>query len=279
VPSRRRGPDAARLSALVARPGIDPRVWLTYARVVQLGYDQNEGIFADVQYLPSGEEDTAFVGTPYAGDGFGMWAPLAVDDIVLVAVPEGDSNTGPTIIARGWNGADKPHANFKAEEQQDGSDVPADDFVLRARPEKKVIVRTSSGGAVVIEVEGDGPCTIRTKGAGEVRIEAEGDGEINLEGKGAGAVRMKQSGSGPIYIYATSEQVYLGAESGTEPVPLGTTLKNYLEQDKTWKENHTHQAGAYIVTGYGAVTGTSGNPLTTPPSVPDIESDKVQVSP
>lgn len=166
----RRSVDAARLSNLVARPGIDPRVWLTFATVTELGYDADEGIFADVTYLPTGEQETAFVAASYAGDGFGFWGPLEVGDVVVVSVPNGDPNTGPVIIARLWRAADKPAPDFKAAQQQDGADVPTADVVLRVKAGQKLVIRTSGGdGQVDIQAEGSAPVKLRSGGVVELQ--------------------------------------------------------------------------------------------------------------
>src|SRR5216683_3334457 len=101
--------DLSKLSAAAARPGIDTRIWLTLAVVKELGYDSAEGIFADVQFQPSGEIETCFVGSAYSGGQFGMYCPLRVGDTVLVAVPSGDPNNGPIIISRQWDASDPPN--------------------------------------------------------------------------------------------------------------------------------------------------------------------------
>lgn len=148
-------------------------MWITLASVVQLGFDSVHGIFADVKFMPTGELETALVGTSYAGNGFGDWAPLHVDDIVLVAVPNGDPNTGPVIIARMWSGADHPSADFKAAQQDNGSDVPTNDRVIRVEPGQKLRLITS----------GD---------TGEIDITVEGNTNVNLT---AGALVKMQDGS------------------------------------------------------------------------------------
>jgi hypothetical protein len=203
--------DMGRLSALASRPGIDPRVWITLAVVKEVGFDADEGIFADVQFMPTGEIETAFLAGDYAGDGFGSFAPVMVDDWVLVAVPGGDPNMGPVIISRFWRASDKPHQDFKAEEQEDGHDVPTENVVLRVRPGKKYILRTS-------DTDGD------------IMVQAEGDGKILVEGKGNQDIKVKQTGTGNIFITVTDGHlVHIGDEEGTQ-------FQFLAEDERAWLE-------------------------------------------
>ena len=108
----RRTMDVGRLSAAASQPGIDTRIWLTLAVVTDIGFDAAEGVFVDVQYQPTGENETCYLAMPFAGSGFGVFFPVEVDDTVLVAVPSGDPNNGPWVIARAWNAGDAPPADF-----------------------------------------------------------------------------------------------------------------------------------------------------------------------
>lgn len=139
--------DAAKLASLASRPGVDPRVWLSLAVVTEVGFDPKEGLFADLRFVPTGEEETAYIGTNYAGKGFGEHSPLAKDDLVLVAVPGGDPGLGCIIIARWNSAADKPPAEFG-----DG-DEPTKDRVLRVEPGQNLRIYVSGGGKVSIVAE------------------------------------------------------------------------------------------------------------------------------
>src|ERR1700690_3179162 len=99
----RTGVDTGRLAAAVSRPGIDPRIWVANATVMELGYDANNGLYADVQLQPSGDVETCMLGTPYARPNAGLWFPVSVGDRVLVCFPMGDPNQGPVIFARLWS--------------------------------------------------------------------------------------------------------------------------------------------------------------------------------
>lgn len=159
--SVRRSIDTGALAKALSRPGIDTRVWLSYAVVTDLGFDPNEGPFADIQYVPSGTTDTCLIGAPYAGNSFGAWFPLEVDDLVLVAVPSGDSNTGPVLIQRVWSAADPP----MAEMGQSGE--LSKDVVLRMKPGQKLRILTSAtGDGVSFTVAGDGNIVLDPQGSG-----------------------------------------------------------------------------------------------------------------
>lgn len=147
------------------RPGADSRVWLCYATVTDLGFDKTQGIFADIQYTPSGDEDTAYFGAPYAGGGFGAYFPIAIGDTVLVANSMGDPANGPLIVGRFWNASDVPNAELAGE-----GDDPTKDSVIRIEPGQTLKIRTSSGGEVDIEVEGSGDLVI--KAGGVVKMQA-----------------------------------------------------------------------------------------------------------
>lgn len=138
----RRNVDAGRLAALASRPGIDSRVWLTLATVVEVGFDPAEGTFVDVKLQPGGEVETCYLGSPYAGDKFGDHCPVEVDDTVLVAVPLGDPGLGPIIVARFNNSGDPPHADFDSQNR-----------VIRAKPGQNVRIVASAGAKVQIVAE------------------------------------------------------------------------------------------------------------------------------
>jgi hypothetical protein len=145
----RRSIDVARLSSAVRRPDVDSRVWCTLAVVKELGFDPDHGIFADVVYMPSGEEETCLVGTEYAGSGFGLFAPLKKGDTVVVVQPSGEPGFGPVIVRKLWGVADKPAKEFDG-----GSNEPTSDVVLVVEPGKTCRIVVSGGGKVQIDAGG-----------------------------------------------------------------------------------------------------------------------------
>ena len=121
------------------------------------------------------------------------------------------------------------------------AETASPDMVLRVKPGQKFKVRTSgSSDGVDITVEGDGNVLIQATGSGKV---------------------------------------YLGGSDGTEPIALGTTLKNYLSELKNWADNHTHvytddTLGPQLTTPPASAPPAVLNPS---PSIPDIEADEVAV--
>lgn len=143
--------DTGRLGQAVKFPGIDPRLWLTLAVVRELGVDPEHGVFADISLIPSGDKETALVGSAYTGNGYGAWAPLQADDLVLVAIPRGDPAMGPIIICRLWSGSDRPPAELGA---SNGDDPPTNPVVVVGPGQTlKVICRPGA----TVEVTSDTP--------------------------------------------------------------------------------------------------------------------------
>lgn len=242
--------DAGRMAALVSRPGIDPRVNVTIGTVKDVAYDAAHGMFADVNIVPTGDLVNCMVGVEYAGNHYGSWAKLKVDDVVLVAIINGDRAQGGVVIARLYRESDLPPTELSAEENPSETVTDAtDNVVLRVEPGKKYILRTSGAG-------------------GAVDVKVEGDGELNIE----------QAGTGNVYITVAggSNKVYVGDRDGTQPLSLGQTLQNHLDATKSYTDAHTHLAGLLVAPPSGGpVTGTTGAPVGAAPNVPDVRATKV----
>lgn len=172
---------AGRLAALASRPGIDPRYNLKLAVVDAVRVDPQEGVFADISFLPLEEPETAMMGVPYAGNGFGFYFPVYEDDIVLVAIPDGDPNSGPIIVSRMWSAADRPFSEMQGTADTDapGQYMPSDDVVLRAKPGANTKIIVSAGANVTITVEGAGNVNLKVN-AGSVNLGS--DSHTALEG-------------------------------------------------------------------------------------------------
>jgi hypothetical protein len=132
-----------RIANAVSKPGIDPRVWVSYGVVTAFNVDPDHGVFADVTLHPSEEKVTARVCPLAAGGGWGIYAPLRVDDEVIVANPNGDGGDGPVVFARPWSPADLP--------PQEAVDNP-DDMLIRVEDGRVLRVVTSGGGNIVLDV-------------------------------------------------------------------------------------------------------------------------------
>jgi hypothetical protein len=141
------GLDTARLGQALARPGMDTRSWISLASVVEVVVDPEEGVFVDVLLLPSGEPETVRLGAVYAGNGWGLYAPLAKDDEVLVAFPEGSPDAGGWIVARAWSRSDPPPSEVGSKPEE---------LLLFAKPETNLRLVASGGGNVVVEARDAG---------------------------------------------------------------------------------------------------------------------------
>lgn len=137
--------DVGRLSAAVSRPGIDPRTWVSLAIVKAIHVDPDEGVFIDVMIMPSRRLATARLGAEYAGNGFGLYMPLEVDDEILVETPDGNPDTGLIVTRRLHSPSDPPPSEV--------STYPTD-----------VLLVAKAGRTVRILLEGDGLCEIRSRG-------------------------------------------------------------------------------------------------------------------
>lgn len=140
--------DTARLSNAVSRPGIDPRVWVSYAVLISEPYIEakagQQDIVVDIQLMPTGEEETARVGAIYAGNGFGLYAPLHEGDEVLVCAPSGDPDEGLVVMQRLWSPADPP--------PQAVYDHPTD-MTLVVQPGKNLRLKAMGSGTTYITTE------------------------------------------------------------------------------------------------------------------------------
>lgn len=143
-----RGIDVARLSNAVARPGIDPRIWVSYAYLTSEPYietvEGRQDIVADVMLVPSMQEETARVGAIYAGNGFGFYCPLHAEDEVLVLAPSGDPDAGLVITQRLWSPADPPPQEVV---------VNPEDVTLVVEEGKNLRITVKGAGNVVLAVD------------------------------------------------------------------------------------------------------------------------------
>jgi len=137
--------DTGRLANAVSRPGIDPRVWVSLAIVKKVVVDPLEGVFVDVVTMPGMFAGTARLGCEYAGNGFGFYAPLEVDDEVLVEAPNGDPGNGFVITKRLFSRSDPPPSQVATNPT---------DVLLYVKPGKTLRMVVSGGGNAVVEAEG-----------------------------------------------------------------------------------------------------------------------------
>lgn len=93
----------------VARPGIDPRQWVSFAVVdtptagsdeQAVVFDASLGPLVNVTLQPSGISTPCRVAGSVAGDMEGEYYPFQAGDEVIVLIPQGDERAGCTIIGR-----------------------------------------------------------------------------------------------------------------------------------------------------------------------------------
>lgn len=196
--------DARRIAALSRGPGMDTRYNLVLAAVDAIVVDPEEGVFLDITLFPNEEPETAIMGVPYAGNGFGFYFPLYEEDVVLVAIPDGDTNSGPIVIARMWCKADPPPTEVKTTipvSQAAGMYTPSDDVVLRVKSAGKFKTFTAGGGTTEITIEGAGKFILQTE-SGDVEL-LSSSGNIKMLGGTQPYVRGT--------TYADAEGVFLDA--------------------------------------------------------------------
>lgn len=140
-----RSVDTSRLGAALAGPGMDTRIWASLAVVTGVTVDDQEGVFANVVLMPSQTRGTARVGCEYAGSGFGLHAPLEVDDEVLVEAPSGDPNEGLVVTRRLHSPSDPP--------PQQAIDHPSD-VVLVVKDGQSLRLLIGGTGKVVLADDG-----------------------------------------------------------------------------------------------------------------------------
>ena len=151
--------DMMSLSTAVARPGIDPRTWVSLAIVTSdpyvETYEGEQDVFVDIMLMPSKEEETARVGSMYAGNGFGCYFPLKNQDEVLVCAPNGDPDEGLVVMQRLWSPSDPPPA-IAASNPQDPAIVVEPERTLRigaSGTDGKVVVTTEADSSLLLGTE------------------------------------------------------------------------------------------------------------------------------
>jgi len=160
------------LFKMVQRPGADPRLNIVYGIVVDVGYDADLGMYADVKIQPDGNEETCLVGSNFVQDGGGEWNPLNPGDLVLVAIPMGNPGYGPVLFARVWSASAKPATEFHDENSDDPTQATARRTIV-VRGATKYRVRAKEGAQISMEVDGDGVYDITATGKATVNITAE----------------------------------------------------------------------------------------------------------
>lgn len=126
---------------------------------------------------------------------------------------------------------------------------------------------TSDGAMEVLFVRrGDERTTIATRDP-RWQVDLE-EGEVVVRAFGASAALVRIRPDGTIVL---AGDVAIGADTATEAVVLGTTLKSYLDGMKVWADSHVHVGPATAPVG---LVSNTGAPIAPSPTVPAIESTR-----
>jgi len=145
------------MSRALERPGIDPRIWISYGIVNREQDDQKSVEFsADFGPLvwvilqPHNQLVCCRVSGGVAGNGESEWHPFLEADEVLVAIPEGDTRTMPVIVGRLNNSFDKFPENVGVQttnKNDMGFRRSRGPYIIEG--DSAVMLRSSKTGAVV----------------------------------------------------------------------------------------------------------------------------------
>lgn len=204
-----RAPDMNRISNAVSRPGIDPRIWAAKAVVLAVVVDPEAGYFADIMIVPDEIPATAAIAPGYAGNGFGFFLPVEVDDMVIVVAPNGDPDAGLVIVARNWDRADPPPA--------DVAEHPTD-LLLQAKEGKTIRLVTTGAGHVVIDARGSGE--VRLGGEEDLKRAAREGDTIKISGANLTALQTKLDARYSLGGGAPLTAIHGVIDSGSDKVKL-----------------------------------------------------------
>jgi hypothetical protein len=193
--------DMSRLAAALRSPGIDPRQWVALCAVVDFKLDLDEGAFADVVILSTGQQETVRVGAFYAGPGFGFYAPLEKDDEVLVAFPDGAFDHGGVVVARLWSPSDPPAQLAKDHDA---------DVAIQIKKDANLRIQVFGDGNVVLGAE-NGKVLLGDE-MGTKPVHRKGDHED------VGSLTLTLTGT------TTLSGTYVDPDGNSTPVTSGTPI-------------------------------------------------------
>jgi len=181
--SKGRSVNTQLLGRALARPGMDTRCWVCEA-VVEAFHLTDEGAFADVIIIPSGEPETVRVGSFYAGPGFGFYAPLEKDDEVLISFPDADPDQGGVIVARMWSASDAPSAT--------ATDNDAD-VSIHIKDGTNLRIAVTGGGKILMGEAGEATKAVARK---DDKVDG-GFLDLTVGGFGIAAIAWRAPGAAP----------------------------------------------------------------------------------
>ncbi len=178
-----RSTDQSTMAQAFAGPGMDTRIWASWATVdapdetgeQAVVFDQEDGqIYVACTLQPSMIPVNARVGMLFAGAGEAAWFPLLAGDEVFVILPEGDPRAGALIVSRANNAYDPFPFDSVA-----GVDPTMNSLaVLRTRPAvtiesgATVMLRSAAAGAF-FRLDAKGGITSRDGSTGVLQQSAD----------------------------------------------------------------------------------------------------------
>jgi len=175
--------DHATFAKAFSHRGIDPGIWISYARVdestpetgdVVVADEEDGQVYVDVTLKPSDFPARARVGMIAAGAGEAVYFPLVGGDEVLVAIPEADVRAGAVIIARLNNRYDPFPRGSVA-----GKDGASNAFgMIRTRSAmtiesgQSIMLRSAAAGAFLL-LDAKGNITLRDGAKGVLQMGAD----------------------------------------------------------------------------------------------------------
>jgi hypothetical protein len=137
--------DVLKMGLAQSFPGIDPRIHISLAIVTAVKVSA-EGVKADVKMVPSQCEETVMVGPCGANGGSGLYIPITIGQVVIVAFPQGNADCGGQIIGSTWDTGDPPPSA--------AIDNP-DDVALVAPRVRTIRVITTDNGNIILDSGGN----------------------------------------------------------------------------------------------------------------------------
>lgn len=164
--------DHATMSQAFSMPGIDPRVWVSYAIVdlpsndegsQTVEFDADDGqLYVNVTLKPSDTPLRARLGMMAAGAGEAVYFPFVGGEEVLVAIPEGNMRAGAVILCRLNNAYDGfPFDSVGgADPTNNAIAIFRTKTALTIESGASVLVRSASAGAM-LQLSSTGNVTLR----------------------------------------------------------------------------------------------------------------------
>lgn len=227
------------LADALKRPGIDPRLWASYALVNRdqpddhsVEFDPEWGPLVSVTLQPTNEVAMCRVGASLAGNGEGEWHPFMPADEVLVVIPEGDIRAMPVIVARLNNALDK------FPDKVSGKDTANNNFGFRRmrgpyvmENDSAILLRSAVTGAMIgIDESGNvtvrngdqpGNCAFQMGASGFAVQDKDGTGQIVLNSE-KGEVTMWWGGT---LIKCNGSDVHIVAQNTVNISSSGNTAQ------------------------------------------------------